>query len=136
MQEAGVKVRAPSDSQSGLPVIVILAASRNDAIALEAAASRCRLGAASKCSVLEVIANSIVDGQIATNLPAILKIQPIYVVKCVDESSAGGDRERSGSRGRCETFIFADVKLLEKRVIGEMADVETGFNGMGTVGPG
>lgn len=82
------------------------------------------------------MAHPIVDGPIGTNVPAILNIEAVNIVECLHKSRARRNHKLSRGAGRSETLPFAEVELLEERVIRKVADAKAGLDGMRPVSPG
>src|SRR5258708_165974 len=97
MPHAAVVIRAPSHPETRLPIVAILTAGGDEAVVLQAAARRCSgilyfcNCATVKCTLFNVVAQSVIQRQVTPNLPGILNVSPIDRISHMDECGANPD---------------------------------------------
>src|ERR1700691_608619 len=144
-----LEIGAPRDAQARLPVIIVRSASWNQTIGLQAASRRLwvRDGSTFEGSRLLVVTQSIVHGNVSSELPGVLSIDSINIVDRIGGSRAQSDcelrralairlrKERIGAGTGRKVGVFPIVRLLIQSVDREVADVRPELEGMAAPGP-
>src|SRR4030095_16392930 len=141
VHETTLIMRAPRQAYSGLEVIMVRRAGRDNTITLQTSARHVGLYRASlEGAVFKIVTHAVVQCEVRSYLPRILNVEAIDVIRGVDLGRPDSDlelrRQARIGRGARGGLVEGDMELSEHGGIREVTDVKPGLHCMRTVGPG